>query len=112
MKAPWSLFPAVMPDTSEKAAPEPNADIMLRSGQASWSAGMPTTFISRTRPHCWPRNVAIELCMQGAVLQTWHSRGVRIILATYPLDGHAQASAHAHEHREIARLHQRAALLH
>ena len=31
MKAPCSLFPAVMPETKEKAAPEPNADIILRA---------------------------------------------------------------------------------
>lgn len=30
MNAPCSLLPEAMPDTSENAAPEPNADIILR----------------------------------------------------------------------------------
>ena len=80
VNAPCSLLPDAIPDTMEKAAPEPKADIILQGGQQS------RAYMSERRDLCpWPI-MHPQSCLRGpsaaGILQNGHTDLLVVLIHT------------------------------
>ena len=114
MKAPCSLFPAVMPDTRENATPEPKAEAILhmhiskiqnqRNDNDDSVGSLSCTDDACRTTHAITQGTSlVEEKLQFDVCE--HARGVNILFASNPLDGHCESRSHTGQHCKVARLH-------